>query len=115
MSGDHVKNLVIVSVMSLCIATTALAEERTWTGTISDKMCGADHTKMGGKLSERDCTLACAKGGAPYVFVSEGKVYQLTNHDADLKTHAGHTVNLSGDLKGDMIRVSKIEMAASQK
>ena len=37
-------------------------------------------------------------------------VYQLTNHDADLRTHAGHTVNLTGELKGDTIRVSKIEM-----
>jgi hypothetical protein len=73
-------------------------------------MCGADHTKMGGKMSDRDCTLACAKGGAPYVLVSDGKVFQLSNHDADLRTHAGHVVNLTGELKGDTIRVSKIQM-----
>jgi hypothetical protein len=44
------------------------------------------------------------------VLVADGKVYQLTNHDADLRTHAGHTVSLTGELKGDSIRVSKIEM-----
>jgi len=92
-------------------ATSLLAAGQTWTGAISDKMCSTDHKKMGGKMSDRDCTLACSKGGAPYVLVSEGKVYQLANHDADLRTHAGHTVNLTGELKGDTIRVSKIEMA----
>lgn len=93
------------------MASSAFAADQTWTGTISDKMCGADHTKMGGKMSDRDCTLACAKGGSPYALVSDGRVYALTNHDADLRTHAGHTVNLTGDLKGETIRVSKIEMA----
>jgi hypothetical protein len=84
-------------------------------GAISDKMCGADHKKMAGKMSDRECTQACAKGGSPYVLVSEGKVYQLTNHDADLSTHAGHTLNLTGELKGDTIRVSKVEMPATSK
>lgn len=92
-------------------ATITFAAEQTWSGTISDKMCGASHKSMGnGKMSDRDCTLACTKGGTPYVFVIDGKVYQLTNHDADLRAHAGHTVNLTGDLKGDTIRVSKVEM-----
>jgi hypothetical protein len=104
------KALTMIVLVSAAMATTAFAADQTWTGTISDKMCGADHKKMGGKMSHRDCTLACAKGGSPYVLVSDGKVYQLTNHDADLRTHAGHTVNLSGELKGDSIRVSKIEM-----
>ena len=87
------------------------AAEQTWTGAISDKVCGVSHKSMGnGKMPDRECTQACAKGGAPYVFVVDGKVYQLTTHDADLRTHAGHTVNLSGELKGETIRVSKIEM-----
>jgi hypothetical protein len=101
---------IIVSAMSVLMATAAFAADQTWTGAISDKMCGADHTKMAGKMSDRECTLACATGGAPYVLVSGGKVYQMTNHDADLKTHAGHTVNLAGELKGDTIHVSKVDM-----
>ena len=104
------KTHVIVAAIVLFSATGAFAADQTWTGVISDKMCGTDHKKMGGKMSDRDCTLACAKGGAPYVLVSDGKVYALTNHDADLRTHAGHMVNLTGELKGDTIRVSKIEM-----
>jgi hypothetical protein len=104
------KGQIIVGLVSLTIGFRAFAAPQTWTGAISDKMCGADHTKMGGKLSDRECTLACAKGGAPYVLVSDGQVYQLSTHDAELKTHAGHVVHLTGELKGDAIRVSKIEM-----
>jgi len=106
---------IIVGAMALLTAAGAFAADQTWTGAISDKMCGADHKKMGGKQSDRDCTLACAKGGAPYVLVSDGKVYQLTNRDADLRTHAGHTVNLTGELKGDSIRVSKVELSTPSK
>jgi hypothetical protein len=109
------KTRLIVGALSILTATTAFAADQTWKGAISDKMCGADHKKMAGKMSDRDCTLACAKGGSPYVLVSDGKVYQLTNHDADLKTHAGHTVNLTGELKGDTIRVSKVEMPKDSK
>ena len=108
------KTRFIVWGLSVLVATAAFAADRTWTGAISDKMCGADHKKMGGKMSDRECTLACAKGGAPYVLVSDGKVYQLTTHEADLRTHAGHTVTLTGELKGDSIRVSKIEMNPSK-
>jgi hypothetical protein len=99
----------------MLVATGAFAAEQTWTGAISDKMCGADHRKMAGKMSDRDCTVACAKGGAPYVLVSDGRIYQLTNHDGDLRTHAGHTVNLTGELKGETIRVSTIEMPKASK
>jgi hypothetical protein len=106
---------IIVGAMVLLTTTGAFAADQTWTGAISDKMCGVDHKKMGGNSSDRECTQACAKGGAPYVLVTNGKVYQLTNHDADLRSHAGHTVNLTGELKGDSIRVSKIEMPSPPK
>jgi uncharacterized protein YcnI len=92
-------------------ASRATGAAQTWTGAISDKMCGADHKKMGGKLSDRDCTLACTKGGSPFVLVAGGKVFGLTNHDADLKAHAGETVVVTGELKGDTIAVSKIDVA----
>ena len=100
----------VAAVLIALIAAPVIAVEQTWTGSISDKMCGSDHTKMGGKMSDRDCTLACTKGGAPYVLVAGAKVYQLNGHEGDLRTHAAHTVNLSGELKGDTIRVSKVEM-----
>ena len=106
---------IFVGALSVLAASCAYAGDQTWIGVISDKMCGADHKSMGEKLSDRDCTLACAKGGTPYVLLSGGHLYQLTNHEADLRTHAGHTVNLTGGLKGDTIRVSKIGMPKDSK
>jgi hypothetical protein len=87
----------------------------TWKGKISDAMCGAKHadgehgTK---KMTDRQCVEACVKGGEKYVFVGDGdKVLKIANQDFDgLKVHAGHEVMLTGDLKGDTITITKIEM-----
>jgi hypothetical protein len=67
--------------------------------------------------TDRECTQMCASHGAQYVLVADGKVYKLRSHDADLKAHAGHMVDLTGDLQrgGDTIRVSKIEMPKTGK
>jgi len=92
-------------------AVSALAA--TWTGQISDSACGTTHAKMLAEhkdlKTDKDCTLACIKGGSKYVFVSEGKVYNISNQKlAALKTHAGETVKVTGTMKGDTITVSKI-------
>ena len=103
---------------ALLAIVPVLAAEQTWTGQISDSMCGAKHmsAEHGKKpVSDRDCAQACVQKGAQYVLVVDGKVYKLMNHDADLKAHAGHTVNLTGDLTGETIRVAKIEMPKATK
>lgn len=99
-----------VTKLAAASAATSLPADHSWIGAISDKMCGADHKKMGGKMSDSECTLACTKGGAPYLLVADGKTFQLTGRDAELRTHAGHTVVLTGELKGDTIKVATIEM-----
>jgi hypothetical protein len=72
----------------MLVTSAAFAAEQTWTGTVSDKMCGADHRPMGGKLSSRDCTLACTRDGTAFALVSGGKIYALSGHEADFRTHA---------------------------
>ena len=90
------------------------------TGMISDSMCGASHAKMmemhkDAKMTDRDCTLACVKGGGKYVFVSAGKVYQIANQDLpELQKEAGESVRLTGDVNGDTVTVSKVAMAKKQ-
>ena len=95
-------------------AAAPFAAEQTWTGQISDSACGAKHEEAAegqGKMPDRACTEACVRGGSKYVLVSEGKILQIANQDnKDLATHAGHTVKLTGELKGTAITVSKIEM-----
>ena len=98
----------------LLLSSTTLAADQTWTGQISDSACGAKHEEAAegqGKMPDRDCTVACVRGGSKYVLVVDGKVFQITNQDSkDLVTHAGHTVKLTGELKGGAITVSRIEM-----
>ena len=85
----------------------------TWTGMISDSACGASHAKMMAEhanlKTDKECTLGCIKGGAKYVFVSDGKVYNIANQSfSDLQKNAGDTVKLTGDMQGDTITVAKI-------
>ena len=90
------------------------AADRTMTGDISDSMCGTSHAKMisshqGTKWTDRDCTQACIKAGAKYVFVSEGKVYGISNQgESGLARYAGENVSLTGNVNGDTVTVSKI-------
>jgi hypothetical protein len=105
---------VLISAFALVFAAavSAGAAPATWTGKISDSHCGAKHKTMDGKkMSDRECTEMCIKSDGKYVFVSKGKVYQIADQkDAALATHAGHTVLLTGEMKGDTITVAKIEM-----
>jgi hypothetical protein len=98
----------------LAAPAVSSAAEQTWTGKISDSACGAKHEEAAegqGVMADRECTQACVRGGSKYVLVVDGKVVQIANQDnKDLATHAGHTVKLTGELKGAAITVSKIEM-----
>ena len=111
----------IASLGLMLAASAAFGADQTWSGQISDSMCGKDHSMMqhgGKKVSARDCTLECVKGSAKYVFVSKGTVYAIDNQDLkDLEAHAGHNVQLTGEMSSDKktIHVSKITMPAGKK
>src|SRR5450755_320271 len=112
------KVLCCSSLLLAGLAALASGADKTWTGQISDSMCGASHQKMTSAhagMTDRDCALACVKGGGKYVFVSDGKVYNIANQElALLQVHAGHTVQLTGDMKGDTITVSNITMGGQK-
>ena len=108
------KQVMMITALTLFTATGAFAATGTWTGKISDSMCGLSHKTMiaqsGGKLkTDAACTEGCVKAGAKYVFTSGGKVYTLTNQDEQgLALNAGKTVRLTGDMEGTTITVSKV-------
>jgi len=110
----------LIGLLLLCFASVAVAADQTWTGTISDSMCGGSHAKMmsahpEAKMTAHDCTNACVKAGAKYVFISNGKTYNIANQDfADLQVNAGDVVKLTGSLNGDTITVSKIVPSAKK-
>ena len=101
------KKLVMLSGAVLLFGCLAWAGEKTWTGTVSDSHCGVKHAEPGD--ASAGCVKNCVKGGAKYVLVSEGKVYQLDAQDK-FEGHAGHKVKVTGTLDGDAITVKSVEM-----
>ena len=113
------KKFVMIAAAVLFTAGPAMAAEKTWTGVLSDAMCNGKHAKAesGSQMAaDHACALKCVQGGSKHVFVVGDKTYQIANQDfADLNTHEGHTVMLTGEMKGDEITVSKIEMPKAKK
>jgi hypothetical protein len=114
MIGRMKSALLLSTVLLLIAPALPFAAEQTWSGKISDSACGAKHEEAAegqGVMADRDCTQACVRGGSKYVLVVDGKVFQIANQDnKDLATHAGHAVKMTGELKGNTITVTKIEM-----
>src|SRR3954466_3693792 len=104
---------LIFAFVGAAFVSPLTAAEQSWTGQISDSMCKAKHEEAAegaGKMADKDCTLSCVKGGSKFVLLADGKVYQIANQDnKDLPTFAGQSVKVSGDLKGDVITVARIE------
>jgi len=113
----------VFSMMKTFVLATLAAASMygaSWTGEISDSACGASHAKMLAEhkdlKSNRDCTLACIKAGSKYVLVRDGKVFQIENQALPaLQQRAGQMVEVTGDLKGDSITVTKISQVGKKK
>ena len=102
--------LVLSLAATLAMGTLGLlGADQSWTGTISDSMCGASH----GSTPAKQCTTGCIKKGAKYVVVVGDKVYMIANQDAaGLAKYAGDSVKLTGTMDGDTITVTKITKAS---
>lgn len=85
-------------------------EEKTFTGTISDSMCGATH--MAKDKSPAECTRMCVKDGQKYALVAGKKLYTLEGHEEDLGKLAGQKVTVKGTTSGDTITVASVATSA---
>jgi hypothetical protein len=85
--------------------------KQTFTGVITDTMCGADHSMMNVKPDEK-CVRECVKNGSKYALLVGGKVYTLSDQRTPEK-FAAQKVKVTGtlDSKSDVIAVDKIEAA----
>ena len=111
------KKLVALLAFAWTMTGVNFAAEQTWNGIISDSLCSASHMKMAQSvfppLDDPACVVACVDGGGKYVFVDkDGATLQIANQDfAALKVHPGVPVTLTGELKGDVITITKLEPA----
>jgi hypothetical protein len=116
------KFIGMVVALGVVVSVSVAAQqprEQTWTGKISDSNCKEKHAAAehaGKPMTDAECTRMCIKKGAKYVFVSDGKVYQLANqHSKTIASHAGQEVQLTGEMKGDTITATKIVAPKSAK
>ncbi|MDR3764304.1 MAG: hypothetical protein P4M01_09440 [Acidobacteriota bacterium] len=101
------KKLSIALMLALLLcAVAAQAATSTFTGFVTDTMCGKDHMMTG--KDEASCVRACVKGGAKYALAVGDTIYILDGSKAQLDPVAGRKVTVSGELKGDTLHVSSI-------
>ena len=87
------------------------AADKTFTGVITDTMCGADHSQMNVKPDSK-CVRECIKSGAKYALLVGKEVYTLSDQKTPDK-YAGEKVKVTGklDAQTKTIAVDKIEAA----
>ena len=91
----------------------AVGNTQTFTGKVSDAMCGAAHMEKG--IAPADCVRACVQKGAKYSLVVGDKVYALDTSDktalAELNKLAWEQATVTGTANGDTISVKSVTAA----
>ena len=85
---------------------SGFAAEQTLKGVVSDSMCGRKHM-MPGK-SDAECIRQCIKAKSKYALVSGDKIYTLQLPLAQGEELAGKQVQVTGDVEGTTVNVTKI-------
>jgi len=101
----------VVLSAGLAVPTLA-ANTQTFTGKVSDSMCGAKHHEG---IPPADCVRACVKHGAKYALVVGDKVYTLNTSNAseldNLSKLAWEEAKVTGTASGDTISVKSVTAA----
>jgi hypothetical protein len=95
------------------VPSVAAGRAQTFTGKVSDAMCGAKHTEEG--IAPADCVRACVQKGAKYALVVGDKVYTLDASDQaaldTLNKLAWEEAKVTGTANGDTISVKSVTAA----
>jgi hypothetical protein len=94
------------------VPTAFAGKAQTFTGTVSDAMCGAKHMMAG---DDPSCLRACVQKGSKYALVVGDKVYTLDVKDKatldKLDKLAAAKATVQGEADGDTIEVSSVAPA----
>jgi hypothetical protein len=89
------------------------ADTQTFTGKVSDAMCGAKHNESG--MTPAACVRVCVQNGAKYALVVGDKVYSLDTSDQatldKLNQLAWEQAKVTGEATGDTISVKSVTAA----
>lgn len=93
-------------------AVFAADKPQTFTGKVSDAMCGAQHMMAGDAAA---CVRACVNKGSKYALVVGDKVYALDTSDkaalSELDKLADHQAKVTGQANEDTITVASVAAA----
>ena len=105
--------MVLSSGLAVVPNVLAGSGTQTFTGKVSDAMCGAKHTE--GSLAPAACVRACVQKGANYALVVGDKVYTLETKDQaaldTLNKLAWEDAKVTGTANGDTISVKSVPAA----
>ncbi len=105
-------SLFLALFITASVAVSATVKPNTFTGTVSDSMCGAKHAMPG---DDAGCTRACVSKGSKYALVVGDKVYTLDTTDkaalATLDKQAGAKATVTGTEKDGAIAVTSVKAA----
>ncbi len=106
------KAVLLFMVLSASLLLAA-GKGKSWTGTVSDAMCGKKHMMAG--MSDKACTLECVKKGSKYALVVSDKVFTLEGKTSGLEQFAGGKAKVTGTLSGETITVESVSAAGKAK
>jgi len=98
---------ILIGVVLIGVTAAFAQSGQTFTGTVTDAMCGAHHMIPGKSAAE--CTRECVKAGSSYALAIGDKVYTLKGDKTKVDSLAGQKVTV----KGNIISVSSITPAKS--
>ncbi len=105
-------SLAVLILTWAMVSTTFAAKAQSFTGTVSDAMCGAKHMMEGDPAA---CLRACVQKGSKYALVVGDKVYTLDTQDqtilASLDKLANRKATVKGQANGDQIEVISVTAA----
>lgn len=96
--------------LAVALALSAACAAETYTGVITDTMCGAKaHTMMKGH-TDPECVHMCVKGPYVYALVNGATVMKLSNQKTPAQ-YAAQKVKVTGtyDAKSNTIKVTSME------
>jgi hypothetical protein len=99
-------------ILTMAMAGTLAAASQTFTGVITDTLCGAKHNMKG--HSDVDCAKMCAKASGQYALFDGQNVLKLSDQKTPAK-FAAQKVKVTGtfDSKTNTLKVTSIEPAGN--
>ncbi len=114
-SGTHKLGISLTVALlgaALGLPAAFAAKAETFTGTVSDAMCGAKHMMEGDAAG---CLRACVRKGSNYALVVGDKVYTLDTKDKATLDQLDKLANAKASVKGqanaDTIEITSVSPA----